>query len=259
MQRHGLRPGRILWEVQEAYQPGVVKDRLPRGPLEYSALWKAAQRLTDRPLKFGAICAPALASMLWDEYYGDDRRLTNERCDIMTAEFRERAAGGCPLIQVEEPPHHGRTTRPDCTDADLEFLTQAFNRQLKGVDAEIWVHTCWGNPNQQRVYWEPPSYERALPSPSARRRRDHVRVRQLGRPRSSALRQVPDRQEDRHRRGEPLQHGGRAARARGRADPQGAGVHPAGAAGDHDRLRIRSRGAEPADRVLQVRRAGRRH
>ena len=23
MQRHGLRPGRILWEVQEAYQPGV--------------------------------------------------------------------------------------------------------------------------------------------------------------------------------------------------------------------------------------------
>ena len=72
------------------------------------------------------------------------------------------AAAGCPLIQVEEPPHHGRTTRPDCTDADLEFLTQAFNRQLVGVDAEIWVHTCWGNPNQQRVYWEPPSYERAL-------------------------------------------------------------------------------------------------
>ena len=32
-----------------------------------------------------------------------------------------------------------------------------------GVDAEIWVHTCWGNPNQQRVYWEVPSYERALP------------------------------------------------------------------------------------------------
>ena len=25
------------------------------------------------------------------------------------------------------------------------------------------MHTCWGNPNQQRVYWEPPSYERALP------------------------------------------------------------------------------------------------
>jgi 5-methyltetrahydropteroyltriglutamate--homocysteine methyltransferase len=118
MQRHGLRPGRILWEVQEAYQPGVVKDRLTRGPLEYAALWKIAQRLTDRPVKFGAICGPALASMLWNEYYRDDRELITDLCDIMNAEFRELAAAGCPLIQVEEPPHHGRTTRPDCTDAD---------------------------------------------------------------------------------------------------------------------------------------------
>jgi hypothetical protein len=31
------------------------------------------------------------------------------------------------------------------------------------VNAEIWVHTCWGNPNQQRVHWKVPSYERALP------------------------------------------------------------------------------------------------
>ena len=31
------------------------------------------------------------------------------------------------------------------------------------VNPLAWVHTCWGNPNQQRVYWEPPSYERALP------------------------------------------------------------------------------------------------
>jgi len=163
MQRHDLRPGKILWEVQEAYQPAVVKEKLTRGPLEYAALWKVAQRLTDKPVKFGAICAPALASMLWDEHYRDDRGLINDLSDIMNAEFRDLAAAGCPLIQVEEPPHHGRTTRPDCKDADLEFFTQAFNRQLTGVDTEIWVHTCWGNPNQQRVYWQTPSYERALP------------------------------------------------------------------------------------------------
>ena len=33
MQRHNLRPGHILWEVQEAYQPAVVTERLRRGPL----------------------------------------------------------------------------------------------------------------------------------------------------------------------------------------------------------------------------------
>jgi 5-methyltetrahydropteroyltriglutamate--homocysteine methyltransferase len=146
MARHDIRPGKILWEVQEAYQPAIVKDKLTRGPLEYAA-----------------ICAPALASMLWNEYYADNRAMVLDLCDIMNAELRELAAVGCPVIQVEEPRHHGLTTRPDCTDAELEFQTEAFNRQLAGVEAEIWVHTCWGNPNQQRVYWEVPSYDRALP------------------------------------------------------------------------------------------------
>ena len=163
MARHDIRPGKILWEVQEAYQPAIVTEKLSRGPLEYGALWQIAQRLSDRPVKFGAICAPALASMLWNQYYASDKEMILDLCDIMNAELRELAAAGCAVIQVEEPRHHGLTTRPDCTDADLEFQTQAFNRQLAGVDAEIWVHTCWGNPNQQRVYWEVPSYERALP------------------------------------------------------------------------------------------------
>jgi 5-methyltetrahydropteroyltriglutamate--homocysteine methyltransferase len=163
MQRHGLRPGKILWEVQEAYQPCVVTEKLGRGPLEYAALWQVAQRLSDKPVKFGAICAPALGSMLWDEHYHDDKALILDLCDIMNAEFRELAAAGCPVIQVEEPRHHGLTTLSDCKDSDLEFQTEAFNRQLDGVEAEIWVHTCWGNPNQQRVYDPLPSYERALP------------------------------------------------------------------------------------------------
>ncbi len=163
MARHDIRPGHILWEVQEAYQPAVVTEKLSRGPLEYAALWQIAQRFSDRPVKFGAICAPALASMLWNRHYPDDKAMVLDLCDIMNAEFRELVAAGCPLIQVEEPRQHGLTTRPDCTDTELEFQTEAFNRQLKGVEAEIWAHTCWGNPNQQRVYWEVPSYERALP------------------------------------------------------------------------------------------------
>src|SRR5260370_18903102 len=27
----------------------------------------------------------------------------------------------------------------------------------------MWLHTCWGNRNQQRLHWERPSYERSLP------------------------------------------------------------------------------------------------
>jgi 5-methyltetrahydropteroyltriglutamate--homocysteine methyltransferase len=59
-------------------------------------------------VKFGAICAPALASMLWNEYYDDDKAMVFDLCEIINAEFRDMAAAGCPLIQVEEPPHHMR-------------------------------------------------------------------------------------------------------------------------------------------------------
>src|ERR1700722_13617709 len=107
MGRHGLRPGKILWEVQEAYQPGIVKEKLPRGPLEYTALWQVAQRLTNKPVKFGAICAPALASMLWNEYYPDDKQMVLDLCDIMNAAVREMAAAGCPLILVDGAPPYG--------------------------------------------------------------------------------------------------------------------------------------------------------
>ena len=260
MARHGLRPGKILWEVQEAYQPAIVKEKLTRGPLEYAALWQIAQRLSDRPVKFGAICAPALASMLWNEYYHDDKAMVLDLCDIMNAELRELAAAGCPVIQVEEPRHHGLTTRPDCTDADLEFQTEAFNRQLAGVDAEIWVHTCWGNPNQQRVYWEVPSYERALPH-LLQLDCDVITFECA----SNDGKDLPlfaksqDRQEDRHRRRQPLQHRRRAGRARRRPDQEGARIHPAGAACDHHRLRLWPRGPVAPHRLLQMRRARRRH
>ncbi len=70
--------------------------------------------------------------MLWNEHYPDDKAMVLDLCDIMNAEFRELAAAGCPVIQVEEPRQHGLTTRADCTDADLEFQTEAFNRQLDG-------------------------------------------------------------------------------------------------------------------------------
>ena len=158
----GISPGHIMWEVQEAYQTPVVVDRITRGPLQYSALWKVAQRMTDRPVKFGTVSAQSLHKMVWNEHYPSDKELILELSDIMNEELRELAASGCSLIQIEEPLHHFMAHRDETTDEDLEFYTQAVNREIRGVDAEIWLHTCWGNPNQQRGFWQPPSYERAL-------------------------------------------------------------------------------------------------
>ena len=77
--------------------------------------------------------------MLWNEHYQDEHHSFTQSWPHFYAELRELAVAGCPRIQVEEPPHHGRTTRPDCTDAELEFFTER-NRQLVGVDARLGPH-----------------------------------------------------------------------------------------------------------------------
>ena len=158
-----IRPGHILYEVMEASQAPVVTSDLKRGPLEYSAIWKSAQRLSERPVKFGTISAQCLVRMMWNEFYPSEREMILVLADIMNEELRELAASGCPLIQIEEPRHHLASLARATTDADFEFFTQAFNREVKGVDAEIWAHTCWGNPAQQRLFSPVPSYERVLP------------------------------------------------------------------------------------------------
>ena len=100
---------------------------------------------------------------MWNEFYGSERDLILALSDIMNEELRDLAAAGCPLIQIEEPRHHLASLAPATTDRDLEFFTEAFNREVRGVNAEIWVHTCWGNPAQQRLFSPVPSYERVLP------------------------------------------------------------------------------------------------
>jgi 5-methyltetrahydropteroyltriglutamate--homocysteine methyltransferase len=158
-----LRPGHILSEVQEAWQPAIVGEKLGPGPLEYAALWRVAQRFTSRPVKFGAISAQTLAKMLVNQHYAGERELILDLADIFNAELQAVARAGCPVIQVEEPRHHISGADGSATDKDLQFFTDAFNREIKGVETEVWLHTCWGNPNQQPLHWERPSYERALP------------------------------------------------------------------------------------------------
>lgn len=159
-----LQPGHILYEVQEAYHAPAVVDRLARGPLNFAAIWKVAQSKTRRPVKFGTISAACLPMMLWNQYYPSDRELTMDVAAIMNEELKEVAAAGCPVIQIEEPPQHFACyADPPASEKDLEFLTEVFNREVQGLETEVWAHTCWGNPNQQSFYWDKPSYERALP------------------------------------------------------------------------------------------------
>jgi 5-methyltetrahydropteroyltriglutamate--homocysteine methyltransferase len=160
----GMKPGHILYEVQESWTPPVVTDKITGGALNFVEIWKTAQKMSDRPVKFGSICATCLPMMLWNEHYPTDEEMIMDIAAAMNEQYRALSDAGCPIIQIEEPVHHfSCNTEPPCTDKDLAFYTKAFNRQVEGVESEIWAHTCWGNPNQQSFYWERPSYERSLP------------------------------------------------------------------------------------------------
>ena len=91
---YGMGPGHILFEIQEASQAPVVVGKVSRGPLELSAIWKAAQRMTEKPVKIGTISAQCLAGMMWNEHYADDHELILDLSDMMNEEFHEMVSAG---------------------------------------------------------------------------------------------------------------------------------------------------------------------
>jgi 5-methyltetrahydropteroyltriglutamate--homocysteine methyltransferase len=160
----GVRPGRILYELNEAYNPPAVIGKITRGPLQFSAIWKTAQKMTGRPVKFGTVSATCIPAILNNEHYRDDFELMMDLAAVQNEELRELAAAGCPVIQIEEPHHHYTClATPPPSEKEIERYTRAVNREVEGLKSEVWVHTCWGNPSQQSLFWERPSYERSLP------------------------------------------------------------------------------------------------
>ena len=120
-------------------------------------------------------------------------------------------------------------------------MTEAFNRQLVGVNAEIWVHTCWGNPNQQRTYWETPSYERAMPH--LLQLNADVITFECASSNGQDLHLFGKYKTDKKIGIGVVNHCNTVVEPPefvAGSDPPRAGVHSAGAAGDHHRLRLRA-------------------
>ncbi|MBO0740585.1 MAG: cobalamin-independent methionine synthase II family protein [Hyphomicrobiaceae bacterium] len=156
--------GDIMFEVLETRVLPNVRGGVRRGPLEYARVWKVAQRLTRKPVKFGAISGQMIATGVHDEHYGNRRDLVMALSAAMNEELLELADAGCTVIQVEEPAIHGMVGVDD-KEVTGEFLVEAFNREVRGLrsKAEVWCHTCWGNPAAQRTETTRRFYQHALP------------------------------------------------------------------------------------------------
>jgi 5-methyltetrahydropteroyltriglutamate--homocysteine methyltransferase len=156
--------GDLMFEVLETRVLPNVTAEIKRGPLEYARVWKVAQRMTRKPVKFGAISGQMLATGVNDRHYRDRRELVMALARVMNEELHELADAGCPVIQVEEPAIHGMVGVDD-NEVTGDFLVEAFNAEVTGLRAktEVWCHTCWGNPAAQRTETQRRFYTKALP------------------------------------------------------------------------------------------------
>jgi 5-methyltetrahydropteroyltriglutamate--homocysteine methyltransferase len=162
----GLKKGDILHEVIEGRMLPRCVGPVSRQNLAYPLLWKIAQSMTRRPVKFGTVTAEVIGMSIGDDYYHNPRALITALSEAMNEELLELARAGCPAIQIEEPPIHitGLMHPSLAKELGVRFLVESVNRTIAGLRdlTEVWCHTCWGNPAQQRVAGPTPSYAPTL-------------------------------------------------------------------------------------------------
>jgi 5-methyltetrahydropteroyltriglutamate--homocysteine methyltransferase len=157
--------GHILHDYLESRVMPVIIGPVGRGDLQYTALWKTAQRLTTRPVKFGAVSAEIVAFASQDRYYKSLPERMLAIADAFNEEYNELVDAGCPVIQIEEPQIHLAAARGiQDKILTLDLMVEVFNRTVKGLRAktEVWAHSCWGNPSQQRMFAKVQSYKPSL-------------------------------------------------------------------------------------------------
>ena len=106
-------------------------------------------------MKFGTVTPELVAFAVQDEHYKSLPDRIMALSDAFNEELHDLADAGCQVIQMEEPQIHLLAARGIVDKViNPEFMLKVFNNTVKGLRAktEVWCHTCWGNPSQQRMF-----------------------------------------------------------------------------------------------------------
>jgi 5-methyltetrahydropteroyltriglutamate--homocysteine methyltransferase len=157
--------GHILHEGLEARLQPTITGPIGRGRLQYAPIFLTAQGLTKKPIKFGTITAELLGLALKDKHYKTRRERILAIADAIHDELEDVIAAGCTVVQLEEPQLHLLGLRGGVDqEMTLDFMVDVFNRTVRGLrdKCEVWGHSCWGNPSQQRMFATNQSYKSSL-------------------------------------------------------------------------------------------------
>jgi len=129
-------------------------DKVKHRPLDYAKIWRMAQSKTARPVRFGTCCSQVMGLFLdiHTSKYKDPQEVIWDMAVAMNKELLALKNAGCKCIQIEEPTLHFWANTYGAKHKNVKFMLEAYNREVQGLDdVELWIHTCWGNPNMQRV------------------------------------------------------------------------------------------------------------
>ncbi len=147
-------PGTLLNEIYTGWRWPRVTGKIEHRPLDYAKIWRIAQSKTQKPVRFGTCCSQVMGLFLdiHTDKYKDKREVIWDMAVAMNKELLALRDAGCKAIQIEEPTLHFWANTYGPKSDEVKFMVEAYNREVQGLDdVEIWIHTCWGNPNMQRV------------------------------------------------------------------------------------------------------------
>src|SRR6266699_663615 len=148
-------PGTLLNEIYTGWRWPRVVDKVEHRPLDYPKIWRLAQAKTAKPVRFGTCCSQVMGLFLdlHTPKYKDNREVLWDMAVAMNQELLALRAAGCKCIQIEEPTLHFWANTYGREHDNVKFMIECYNREVKDLDdVEIWIHTCWGNPNMQKVF-----------------------------------------------------------------------------------------------------------
>jgi len=158
--------GQLLYHYMERMS-GFLMDGPPVGVPIYSSLYsptiigpinrlysfhadhlRSMRKATDKTIKISYTGIGAMTAACTNKHYSDVKEVAAALGKCLNEDMKELSAIGVDIIQLDEfvwPYGMG------------DWEIEALNNVIKDVDAQIWVHVCWGNYGGTPAYL--PGYE----------------------------------------------------------------------------------------------------
>jgi 5-methyltetrahydropteroyltriglutamate--homocysteine methyltransferase len=120
------------------FYESVVRSKLASGPLGLADEVRFLRRFSARSGKVALSGPHTLVKRVQNRFYPSEEAFALDLARVFNAELRELVRAGATHIQIDEPYYSG-------FPEDLPWAIRAVNAMVESVDAQIYLHICYGN------------------------------------------------------------------------------------------------------------------